>query len=90
MQISQRIGNAANPADRADGNRKQRGSRSLIGRALAVQRREVGRAEKRDEILLFDSSYDSDWCLGLFVCRAMHSKSEVGGIESTPCVKAEG
>lgn len=31
VQISQRIGSAANPADRADGSRKQRGSRTLIG-----------------------------------------------------------
>ena len=31
IQKSQRIGSAANPADRADGNRKQRGSRALIG-----------------------------------------------------------
>ena len=31
MQISQRIGSAANPANRADENRKQRGSRALIG-----------------------------------------------------------
>jgi len=29
MQISQRIGGTANPGGRADGNRKQRGSRSL-------------------------------------------------------------
>jgi hypothetical protein len=36
IQISQRIGSAANPADRADGNRKQRGSRSLIG--ISVRR----------------------------------------------------
>jgi len=35
--ISQRIGSAANPADRADGNRKQRGSRALIG--ISVGRR---------------------------------------------------
>jgi hypothetical protein len=29
MQISQCIGGAANPGGRADGNRKQRGSRAL-------------------------------------------------------------
>jgi hypothetical protein len=29
IQISQRIGSAANPGGRADGNRKKRGSRSL-------------------------------------------------------------
>ena len=37
IQISQRIGRAANPADRADGNRKQRGSRSLIGISVCAK-----------------------------------------------------
>ena len=38
IQISQRIGSAANPADRVDGNRKQRGSRALIGISVGVRR----------------------------------------------------
>ena len=37
IPISQHIGRAANPGGRADGNRKQRGSRALTAHALAVQ-----------------------------------------------------
>jgi hypothetical protein len=37
MQISQRIGSAANPGGRADGNRKQRGSRSLTAKSVLRQ-----------------------------------------------------
>jgi hypothetical protein len=36
IQISQRIGSAANPGGRADENRKQRGFRALTAQALAV------------------------------------------------------
>lgn len=40
MQISQRIGSAANPGGRADENRKQRGFRALtywaLGRPMAI------------------------------------------------------
>jgi hypothetical protein len=37
IQISQRIGSAANPADRADGNRKQRGSRALTAISVCAK-----------------------------------------------------
>ncbi len=38
MQISQRIGSAANPGGRADGNRKQRGSRALTAHSVAAMK----------------------------------------------------
>lgn len=37
IQISQRIGSAANPGGRSDGNRKKRGSRALTASTVGIE-----------------------------------------------------
>ena len=57
MQISQRIGSAANPSGRADGNRKQRGSRALTATGVIRQTE----SKLMPERPIDPTRHDEDW-----------------------------